>query len=324
MKLNQLQEAKLALRRKQLSDFRRGDKILIVRRSSRRGTEKRIAEVRIINHNDLGLITYGPAYHNDYLSSGQGAFDPTELGKYPYGIIDVEMFKRTTRTYAPGAIREAKSVESDIIEWVRRQVNKLGLGETKYKQIPNRADEAINILTKLFRQDPEQTPGSHPYWNIHKGNGSWRIVVRVDDYFSQDIKNVDHLAVRRYYTKETEKFNIPDLHEARYHRRDFTIQTVYQIYKKHERYHRGGSERTATSPTIRATHGGGFIQPQEQGYGSVDAARLIFDFPSASSREQNMQFVKDFIRDNKLPYTGIRFSFVGHFTVLVDFVEEDQ
>ncbi len=96
MKLQQLQEVKYALTRKRLSDFQVGDKIIIVTKSLR-GIEKRVAEVRLINHNNLQGITYGPTYHKDYLHSGQGHFDPKEIGKHPYGIVDVKMFYRRPR-----------------------------------------------------------------------------------------------------------------------------------------------------------------------------------------------------------------------------------
>ncbi len=108
----QLQEAKLALRRKQLSDFHVGDIILLVYRHH--GIEKRIAEIRSVNHKGHGGhhengITFKDAYHKDYLSSGQGWFDPTELGEHEYGMVDVEMFKRsTTPGWTRGAIREAR------------------------------------------------------------------------------------------------------------------------------------------------------------------------------------------------------------------------
>ncbi len=213
-------------------------------------------------------------------------------------------------------IQEVKSVESDIVEWVRRQVNELELGQAKYKQIPNRADEAINILTKLFRQDPIADKNIHPHWNVSKGSKNWRVVVRVNDYYDPNTRT-DHLTVRRMYPEDIE-----DIQEAKYHRRDYTNQKVYWMYKKYERRLEG--KETQTRPAIRAAYGGGFIQPSDEGYESVDAARLVFDFPGASSREQNMQYVKDFVRDNKLPYTSIRFSFSGYNSVLVDFVEDQQ
>jgi len=52
MKLQQLHETRYALRRKSLSDFQVGVKIIIVTKSLR-GTEERVAEVRLINHNNL-------------------------------------------------------------------------------------------------------------------------------------------------------------------------------------------------------------------------------------------------------------------------------
>ena len=93
MKLNQLHEAKYATPKLELDDFQRGDKIIITTRSLR-GTERRIAEVRLINHNNLNGITFGPAYHDDYMSSGQGHFEPSEIGKNRYGIVDVQIFSR--------------------------------------------------------------------------------------------------------------------------------------------------------------------------------------------------------------------------------------
>ena len=95
---NKINEARYIGRKLELSDFQVGDKIIITTRTLL-STEKRIAEVRLINHNDLNGITYGPVYHYNvmssrFMSSGQGHLLLSEVGKHRYGIIDVQIFSR--------------------------------------------------------------------------------------------------------------------------------------------------------------------------------------------------------------------------------------
>lgn len=87
-------ETRYAGRKLELSDFQVGDKIIITTRSLS-GTENRIAVVRLINHNDLNGITYGPVHNDYFMSSGQGHLLPSDLtGEHRYGIIDVQIFSR--------------------------------------------------------------------------------------------------------------------------------------------------------------------------------------------------------------------------------------
>lgn len=171
MKLQQLQEAKLALRTKQLSDFHVGDIILIVYRRHR-SIEKRIAEIRSVNHKGHGGhhengITFKDAYHDDYLSSGQGWFDPSKLGEHEYGMVDVEMFKRSG-----GAIREATYAgEHPIAKQIKAAV---ASGEYDfYVDIKDKkkAEDAERGIIAAFGPPDEQGPATtdtyrNMLWNL--------------------------------------------------------------------------------------------------------------------------------------------------------------
>lgn len=91
---HRLREARYAFSGMNIEDFDRGDKILMTHHTLR-GTETRAAEVSIVNHNNLGLVTFTPDYVNkDYLGSGSGAFDPTKIGKKKYGLVKVEITRK--------------------------------------------------------------------------------------------------------------------------------------------------------------------------------------------------------------------------------------
>lgn len=80
----------------QLSDFRIGDHIIIITRM-RHGIERRAARVTLINHNDLGLVGFGPDYFFAEEKgipgqvSGWGSFDPAKVGEATFGNIGVEI-----------------------------------------------------------------------------------------------------------------------------------------------------------------------------------------------------------------------------------------
>jgi hypothetical protein len=97
MKLVDLQEARYVSKSWKLDDFQVGDKLIFTYRSAD-GIEHRAAEVAHVNYNDLGGITYRPDYTTELLGSGQGHFDPKEIGTKRYGIIDVEIRKRRLPT----------------------------------------------------------------------------------------------------------------------------------------------------------------------------------------------------------------------------------
>lgn len=76
-----------------LQDFAVGD-ILLITGATQAGEDKRIALVTMINHNNNGLVTIGPYFYTGAdrhkfgpcLTSGQGAFDPAEVGSKPFGF----------------------------------------------------------------------------------------------------------------------------------------------------------------------------------------------------------------------------------------------
>ena len=69
--------------------------ILLLYRTNR-GDDTRAGKVQAVNLRDSGLVAYGPDYRKakTTLSAGQGAFDPTELGKRRFGLIDVKIVEK--------------------------------------------------------------------------------------------------------------------------------------------------------------------------------------------------------------------------------------
>jgi hypothetical protein len=75
-----------------LKDFKPGDRLIITERTTR-GEERRAAEVACVNYKGNGLVTYAGVYDNPerLLPTGQGAFNPAEVGTKPFGFhIKVE------------------------------------------------------------------------------------------------------------------------------------------------------------------------------------------------------------------------------------------
>ncbi len=81
-------------------------------------------------------------------------------------------------------IQESRYHEpSDIVQWIRNQIPQLkpsdhGDTDVASLSIPGRADEAIEILTRLFKQKPKTAKGLYPHWSVTHDGQRVRVVVR--------------------------------------------------------------------------------------------------------------------------------------------------
>ncbi len=79
-------------------------------------------------------------------------------------------------------ILEARYPESDVVQWIRHQLKTQTPGNVDDHndrlEIPNRADEVVEILTRLFKREPETSPVKYPHWDVMQNGITWRIAVR--------------------------------------------------------------------------------------------------------------------------------------------------
>lgn len=79
-----------------ISDFETGDVLLLTYRS-RRGEDKRVAQVVAVNPNDNGLVHFAQPpvfFKTEYLDAGQGVFKPGEVYRHPYALVGVRTLAR--------------------------------------------------------------------------------------------------------------------------------------------------------------------------------------------------------------------------------------
>ena len=69
-----------------LEDFKPGDLLEITSRG-KRGEEVRAAYVTLVNYNGCGCVTYAGRSVEGMMATGQGAFDPTQVGTTYYGLV---------------------------------------------------------------------------------------------------------------------------------------------------------------------------------------------------------------------------------------------
>ena len=76
------------MNKNELINYAPGQTIFMKHRTAH-GEQVRVARVTAVNYNDLGMVTFAPAYGRVCRPSGQGAFRPEKVGTKPFGLVDV-------------------------------------------------------------------------------------------------------------------------------------------------------------------------------------------------------------------------------------------